>query len=51
MVLGGTDGSSLLVTSMSTVAELLESRIDAVATNMVHWGSCTMLVAVILHFP
>jgi hypothetical protein len=51
MVLGGTDGSSLLATSMSAVAELLESWIDVVADNVVHWGSPTVLAAVVLHFP
>jgi hypothetical protein len=49
-VLGSTDRSSLLVTSMSMVMELLKSQIDATATNRVRWGSCTMLVAVVSHF-
>jgi hypothetical protein len=51
LVLGGTDGSSLLATSMSTVAELLESCIDAAAANGVRWGSRTALVAIVSHFP
>jgi hypothetical protein len=50
-VLDGVDGSSLLATSMSTLAELLESRIDAAATNRVRWGSRTVLVVVVSHFP
>jgi hypothetical protein len=50
-VLGSADGPSSLATSMSTVAELLERRIDAMAANGVHWGSCSVLVAAMLHFP
>jgi hypothetical protein len=43
LVLGGANGSSLLATSMSMVAELLEWWIDAAATNgvvgdpVLHW--------------
>jgi hypothetical protein len=33
MVLGGADGPSSLATSMSSAAELLESWINAIATN------------------
>jgi hypothetical protein len=49
-VLGSADGPSSLATSMSTVAELLERWIDAMAANGVHWGSCSVLVAAMLHF-
>jgi hypothetical protein len=51
LVLGDADGSSLLVTSMSLVAEWLEGQIDATAANGVHWGSRSVLVAAVLHFP
>jgi hypothetical protein len=50
-VLGGADESSLLVTSMSVVAELLESSIDVTAANQVCWGSRNGLVATVSHFP
>jgi hypothetical protein len=36
---------------MFVVAELLESRIDAVATNRVCWGSHSALVAIVSHLP
>jgi hypothetical protein len=51
LVLGVVDWLSLLVTSMSTVAELLENQIDAAATNTVRWGSCSTLLATVSHFP
>jgi hypothetical protein len=35
---------------MSAVAELLESWIDVVTANGVHWGYCSALVAVVSHF-
>jgi hypothetical protein len=50
-VLGNVDGSSLLATSMSVVAERLEGQIDAAATNGVRWGSCSALIAIVSHFP
>jgi hypothetical protein len=50
-VLGDIDGSSSLATSMSMVVEWLEGRIDAVDANGVHWGSCSVLVADVSHFP
>jgi hypothetical protein len=39
MVLGNADGPSSLVASLSMVVELLEGRIDTVATNGVCWGT------------
>jgi hypothetical protein len=50
LVLGDVDMSSLLATSMSTVAERLEGQIDITAANGVHWGSCSALVAIVSHF-
>jgi hypothetical protein len=50
MALSGTDGLSCLTTSFSTAAELLEDRIDAAATNGVHWGSHSTSVAAMSHF-
>jgi hypothetical protein len=38
LVMGGVDESSSLAASMSVAAELLESRINTVAANGVHWG-------------
>jgi hypothetical protein len=49
-VLGDVDGSSLLATSMSAVAQRLEGWIDAAATNGVCWGSHSVLVAAVMHF-
>jgi hypothetical protein len=51
LVLGDVDGSTSLATSMSTVVEWLEGRIDAATANRVHWGSHSALVAVVSHFP
>jgi hypothetical protein len=51
LVLGDTNGSSTQATSMFTVVELLEGRIDTVAANGVHWESCSTLVAAVSHFP
>jgi hypothetical protein len=39
LVLDSIDGPSSLVVSLSMVAELLEGRIDATATNRVCWGT------------
>jgi hypothetical protein len=50
-VLDSADGLSSLVASMSTAMELLEGRIDAAAANGVRWGSHSMLVATMAHFP
>jgi hypothetical protein len=50
LVLDNDDESSSLAASMSTAVELLEGRIDAVATNEVLWGSCSAMVTTISHF-
>jgi hypothetical protein len=50
-VLDNADGASSLVASMSTVVVLLEGQIDAMASNRVHWGSYSALVAAVSHFP
>jgi hypothetical protein len=50
LVLGDADGSSTQATSMSAVAELLKGQIYTTAANGVHWGFCSMLVAVVSHF-
>jgi hypothetical protein len=50
LVLGDADGSSTQVMSMSVVAELLEGRIDSTASNGVHLGSRSTLVAAVSHF-
>jgi hypothetical protein len=49
--LGDVDGSPSLAMSLSVVAEHFEGRIDATAANGVHWGSHSMLVAAMSHFP
>jgi hypothetical protein len=51
LVLGDVDGSSLLATFMSVIAERLEGQIDATTANGVCWGSRSTLVATVLHFP
>jgi hypothetical protein len=51
LVLDNVDGSSLLATSMSTVAERLEGQIDAPVANGVCSGSHSALVAIVSHFP
>jgi hypothetical protein len=43
-------GLSSLAASMSTVVELLEDRIDAMATNNVYWVSHFVLVTAVSHF-
>jgi hypothetical protein len=50
LVLDNIDGSSSLAASISMVVEQLESRIDAVATNEVRWGTRSTLVAALSHF-
>jgi hypothetical protein len=50
LVLGSTDGPSSLAASMYAVAELLKGWIDDVAANRVCWVSCSILVAIVLHF-
>jgi hypothetical protein len=47
----GANGPPSLVASLSTTAELLEGRVDDVATNGVHWGTRSALVAALSHFP
>jgi hypothetical protein len=51
LVLGNVNGPSSLAASLSMVAELLESRVNTAATNGVHWGTQSALVAALLHFP
>jgi hypothetical protein len=49
-VLDRADGPSSLAASLSTVAGLLEGRIDTAIANGVHWGTRSALVATLLHF-
>jgi hypothetical protein len=51
LVLGGVDGPSSLAASLSMLAELLEGRIDFAATKGVRWGTRSVLVAALSHFP
>jgi hypothetical protein len=44
------DGPSSLLVPMSMVVELFEGQINCAATNGVHWGSCSVLVAALSHF-
>jgi hypothetical protein len=49
-VLHGTDRQSSMAASLSIVAELLEGCVNVVATNWVHWGTRSALVATPSHF-
>jgi hypothetical protein len=51
LVLGSSDGSSSPTAYMSTAVELLEGWIGSTAANKARWGSRSMLVAIVLHFP
>jgi hypothetical protein len=50
LLLDSIDGLSSPVTSLSMVVELLEGQIDVVTTNVLHWGTQSMLVAALSHF-
>jgi hypothetical protein len=50
-VLESADETSSLAVSLSSVAELLEGCIDFTAANRVRWGTQSVLVAALLHFP
>jgi hypothetical protein len=50
-VLGGVDGASSLVASVSTTAELLKDWIDVAVANGVRLESRSALVVVVSHFP
>jgi hypothetical protein len=50
-VLERVNGSSSLAVSLYSATELLEGRIDASATNGVHWGTRSALAANLSHFP
>jgi hypothetical protein len=51
LVLDNADGPSSLVASLALAVELLEGRVDAMATNGVRWGTQSALVAALSHFP
>jgi hypothetical protein len=51
LVLDRADGSSSLVASLSTVAELLKGRVKATAANGLPWGTRSALIAALSHFP
>jgi hypothetical protein len=51
LVLERADWMFSLGASLSSMAELLEGRIDAVVTNRVHWGTGLALAATLSHFP
>jgi hypothetical protein len=50
LVLDNVNGSSFLAMSLSTVAELVEGWVDAMAANRICWGTQSALVATLLHF-
>jgi hypothetical protein len=51
MVLDNADGSSSQVVSLSTVAKLPKGWVDATTANKVHWGTRSVVVAILSHFP
>jgi hypothetical protein len=51
LVLGDVDGPSSLVASLSMVAESFKGRIDTAAPYGVRWGTQSVLVAALSHFP
>jgi hypothetical protein len=51
MVLKGSDETSSLAASLSSVADLIEGRIDATVPNGVHWGPRLALTTALSHFP
>jgi hypothetical protein len=50
-MLDNADGSSSLAAFQSLVVELLEGRVDVAVANGACWGTRSMLVATLLHFP
>jgi prophage DNA circulation protein len=50
MVLGGPTGTSSLVASLSSAAELIKGCINIVAANLVHWGTGSVLASTLSHF-
>jgi hypothetical protein len=51
LVLGSANGPSSLAAPMSMLVELLQGWIDAAQASGVRWGSCSVLIATMLHFP
>jgi hypothetical protein len=51
LVLKRADGPSSLAASLSSATELFEDHIDARTANGVRWGTRSMLVAALSHFP
>jgi hypothetical protein len=51
LVLDNADGPSSLMASLSTAVELFEGRINAAVANGVRWGTWSVLVAALSHFP
>jgi hypothetical protein len=50
-VLGGSDETSSLAASLSSVVDLIEGRVDVLAANGVHLGARLALAASLSHFP
>jgi hypothetical protein len=50
-VLGRPDWTSSLVASLSSMVEKIEDSMDTAAANGVCWGTRSMLVATLSHFP
>jgi hypothetical protein len=51
LVLKESDEASSLLVSLSSAADLIEGRVDAVAANEVRWGARLALTAALMHFP
>jgi hypothetical protein len=50
-VLGGSDETSSLAVSLSSVVDSIEGRVDVLAANGVHLGARLALAASLSHFP
>ena len=51
VVLGASQGPSSLPAALESVADAVENRLDAAATNGVRWGTRSSLVVTLSHFP
>jgi hypothetical protein len=51
LVLERSDEMPSLAVALSSTVERIEGRVDAAATNGVHWEPRLALIAVLLHFP
>jgi hypothetical protein len=51
LVLERSDEAPSLAAALSITVDVIEGRVDAAATNGVHWGAWLVLTAILSHFP